>query len=161
MKRKGLKVLAAAAVLAIGVLTVNAYAAEGWAMSNNAWVYLDKNGNKVTNEWKKGADNLWRYLNNRGEMAISCWADDGYYVDSNGIMVTDKWVNTTPQYEDYAEAEWFYFGSSGTAVRDGWKKIDGKNYLFDTDGIMQTGWSEDGLYYLGNDGAMKAGWKYL
>ncbi len=161
MKRKGLKVLAAAAVLAIGVLTVNAYAAEGWAMSNNSWVYLDKNGNKVTNEWKKGADNLWRYLNNRGEMAISCWADDGYYVDSNGIMVTDKWVKTTPQYEDYAEAEWFYFGSSGKAVRDGWKKIDGKNYLFDTDGIMQTGWSEDGLYYLGNDGAMKTGWKYL
>lgn len=162
MKKKGLKVLAAAAVLCTGVLTMNAYAAtEGWALSNNTWVYLNSNGNRVTNEWKKGADNLWRYLNSKGEMAISTWADDEYYVDSNGIMVTNQWVKTKPRWSDYASEEWFYFGSSGKVVEDGWKKIDGKSYLFDDDGIMQTGWSEDGLYYLGTDGAMKTGWKYL
>ena len=26
---------------------------------------------------------------------------------------------------------------------------------------MQTGWTEDNLYYLGSDGAMKTGWRYL
>jgi len=161
MRRKGFAVLAAAAVLSMGVMTISAYAAEGWAMQNNSWVYLDKNGNKLKNEWKKGADNLWRYLNSKGEMAISTWADDEYYVDSNGIMVTNQWVKTTPRWDNTEEAVWYYFGSTGKMVEDGWKKIDGKNYLFDSDGVMQTGWSEDGLYYLGTDGAMKTGWKYL
>ena len=161
MKRKGLTILAAAAVLSMGVMTISAYAAEGWAMQNNSWVYLDKNGNKVKDEWKKGADNLWRYLNSKGEMAISTWADEEYYVDSNGIMVTNKWVKTTPKWNDNEAAVWYYFGSSGKMVEDGWKKIDGKSYLFDNDGVMQTGWSDDGLYYLGDDGAMKTGWKYL
>lgn len=161
MKRKGFKILAAAAMLTMGVMTMSAYAAEGWTMSNNSWIYLDKNGNKVIDEWRKGADNLWRYLNYRGEMAINTWADDEYYVDSNGIMVSNQWVKTKPQYDDRAEEEWFYFGSSGKAVKDGWKKIDGKSYLFDDEGIMQTGWSEDGIYYLGDDGAMKTGWRYL
>ncbi len=161
MKKKFFKVLAAAAMLTLGVSTMSAFAAEGWTMSNNAWVYLDKNGKKVTDEWRKGADNLWRYLNYKGEMAINSWADDDYYVDSNGIMVTNQWVKTKPQYENDAEDAWFYFGSSGKVAKDGKKKIDGKNYIFDDEGVMQTGWYEDGMYYLGEDGAMKTGWKYL
>ena len=161
MKKKGFKVLTLAVMLAIGTAAMSAYAAEGWTMSNNAWTYLDAKGNKVRDEWRKGADNLWRYLNYKGEMAISTWVDDEYYVDSNGIMVSNQWVKTKPQYENDAEDAWFYFGSSGKAAKDGWKKIDGKNYLFDGDGMMQTGWTEDGLYYLGDDGAVKTGWKYL
>ena len=161
MKKKGFKVLTLAMMLTLGAAAMNAYAAEGWAMSNNAWTYLDAKGNKVRDEWRKGADNLWRYLNYKGEMAISTWVDDEYYVDSNGIMVSNQWVKTKPQYENDAEDVWFYFGSSGKAAKDGWKKIDGKNYLFDGDGVMQTGWTEDGLYYLGADGAVKTGWKYL
>lgn len=161
MKRKEFKILAAAAVLSFGILTMNAYAAEGWALSNNSWVYVDKNGNWVTNEWRKGADNLWRYLGSDGYMAINCWADGEYYVDSNGIMVASRWVKTEPQFDSSGEQEWFYFASSGKMVKDGWKKVDGKSYLFDSDGIMQTGWVEDDIYYLGTDGAMKTGWKYL
>lgn len=164
MKKKGLKILTAAAVLSLGILSMNAYAAEGWAMSNNSWVYVDNNGNRVTNEWRKGADNLWRYLDGSGVMAINCWVDGGdYYVDSNGIMMSNKWLKTRSYYDSYGDEVWFYCGSSGKIVKDGWKKIDGKNYLFDSDGVMQTGWSDDGLYYLGdaNDGSMKTGWKYL
>ena len=37
VKKKGLRILAAAAVLTFGCLTMNAYAAEGWALSNNIW----------------------------------------------------------------------------------------------------------------------------
>ena len=157
MKRKNWKILTAAAVMSLGILTINAYAAEGWSMSNNTWIYLDNNGNRVTGEWRKGADNLWRYLNNSGEMAINCWADGEYYVDANGIMVTNKWIKTQPLYDDNGEQEWFYFGNSGKLVKDGWKKIDGKSYLFDSEGVMQTGWTDDGIYYLGSDGAMKTG----
>ena len=145
VKKKGLRILAAAAVLTFGCLTMNAYAAEGSALSNNIWTYLDKNGNRVTNEWKKGADNLWRYLNSSGEMAVNSWADNDYYVDSNGIMVSNKWMQlASPYSRDNGTTYWFYFGSSGKVTKDSWKKIDGKSYLFDSDGIMQTGWSEDG-----------------
>ena len=158
MKTKGLKVLTAAAVLSLGLMTMEALAAEGWAMSGNTWVYMDQYGNRVTNEWRKGADNLWRYLNGNGEMAVSCWADEDYFVVSNGIMVANKWVKTRSYYGG-DEDVWFYFGNSGKVVKDGWKKIDGRNYLFDSEGVMQTGWTEDNLYYLGSDGAMKTGWR--
>ena len=161
VKKKGLRILAAAAVLTFGCLTMNAYAAEGWALSNNIWTYLDKNGNRVTNEWKKGADNLWRYLNNSGEMAVNSWADNDYYVDANGIMVADKWMQIVSPYSRDSQTYWFYFGSSGKVTKDTWKKIDGKSYYFDADGIMQTGWTEDGDYYLSSSGAMVTGWKYL
>lgn len=161
MKKKCFKILTAAIMLTLGAATMSAFAAEGWVKSNNAWTYLDAKGNKVSDEWRKGADNLWRYLNYKGEMAINTWADDDYYVDSNGIMVSNQWVKTKPQYEDQAEEAWFYFGSSGKVAKDGWKKIDGKSYLFDDEGVMQTGWTEDGLYYLGDDGSVKTGWKYL
>lgn len=161
VKKKGLRILAAAAVLTFGCLTMNAYAAEGWALSNNIWTYLDKNGNRVTNEWKKGADNLWRYLNNSGEMAVNSWADNDYYVDANGIMVANKWMQIASPYSRDSQTYWFYFGSSGKVTKDTWKKIDGKSYYFDADGIMQTGWTEDGDYYLSSSGAMVTGWRYL
>ena len=160
VKKKGLRILAAAAVLTFGCLTMNAYAAEGWALSNNIWTYLDKNGNRVTNEWKKGADNLWRYLNNSGEMAVNSWADNDYYVDANGIMVADKWMQIASPYSRDSQTYWFYFGSSGKVTKDTWKKIDGKSYYFDADGIMQIGWTEDGDYYLSSSGAMVTGWRY-
>ena len=117
VKKKGLRILAAAAVLTFGCLTMNAYAAEGWALSNNIWTYLDKNGNRVTNEWKKGADNLWRYLNNSGEMAVNSWADNDYYVDANGIMVANKWMQIASPYSRDSQTYWFYFGSSGKSQR--------------------------------------------
>ena len=158
VKKKGLRILAAAAVLTFGCLTMNAYAAEGWALSNNIWTYLDKNGNRVTNEWKKGADNLWRYLNSSGEMAVNSWADNDYYVDSNGIMVSNKWMQlASPYSRDNGTTYWFYFSSSGKVTKDGWKKIDGKSYLFDSDGIMQTGTiTVNGKKYsLAADGSLK------
>ena len=122
MKKKGLKVLAAAAMLTMG-LTISAFAAEGWSMENNAWVYLNANGSKVTNEWRKGADSLWRYLNNKGEMAISTWAEDEYYVDSNGIMASNQWVWTRSADGYDSQEHWYYFGSSGKMVKDGWEEM--------------------------------------
>ena len=39
-------------------------------------------------------------------------------------------------------------------IRDRW-------YLFDNDGVMQTGWANDNMVYLGDDGAMRVGWLLL
>lgn len=164
MKKRGIAVCALSVMLAIGTASLSAYAAEGWKQSGNNWVYYDSNGNLCTNEWRKGADNLWRYLNSQGVMSINSWVDDEYYVDNNGIMVTDKWMKLpkkTTGWDVDNTTVWYYFGSSGKAVTDGWSKISGKHYFFDSDGVMQTGWVDDDTYYLGDDGAMRTGWMYL
>lgn len=159
MKRKGLIVLAAAAMLAIGTSSMDAWA--GWEQSGsgNAWIYKDDSGNRVTNTWKKGADNLWRYLNSNGEMAVNTWVENTYYMDSNGILVTDKWMKF--QDSGSSQYKWYYFGSSGKAIMDNWSKINNKWYYFDPNGEMQTGWVLDNLYYCGTDGAMRTGWQKL
>ena len=82
MKRKGLIVLVAAAMLTVGTASLDAWAAEGWAQSGSTWVYYDSSGGKVSNTWKKGADNLWRYLGSNGEMVVNTWVENTYYMDS-------------------------------------------------------------------------------
>ena len=69
-------------------------------------------------------------------MTTNAWADSNYYVDSNGIMVTDKWLKTT---SDSGEEEWYYFGSTGKTLDDTWKKINDKWYHFDGSGRMELG----------------------
>ena len=127
MRKKRIAALAVSAVLALGTVTYTSYAAEGWQQSGTNWVYTDANGNKITNEWRKGADNLWRYLNGQGIMAVNSWADDDYYVDGNGIMVTNKWMKLpvkNPNWDEQNDLVWYYFSNSGKAVTDGWSKIE-------------------------------------
>lgn len=159
MKNKKLAVLALAAMLSLGAMAFSAYAAEGWNQADGNWVYYDSNGNRVTNTWKKGADNLWRYLNGSGQMALNTWVDDEYYVDSNGIMATEKWLKLTEP--GSTDTYWYYFGNTGKAANDGWKKISNKWYYFDDENRMGTGWVDDDMYYTGDDGVMKTGWQKL
>lgn len=164
MRRRRFAVCALSAALVLGAATA-AYAAEGWQQSGTNWIYVDANGNKMTNVWKKGADNLWRYVNSQGYMAVNTWVDDEYYVESTGIMASDKWLKLPKRNPGWNEDEntmvWYYFSSSGKAVSDGWCKINGSYYYFDSEGVMQTGWVDDDMYYLGDDGAMRTGWLYL
>ena len=96
-------------------------------------------------------------------MAVNSWTGDGYYVDSNGVMAADKWLEIGENMNgvDYGEKHWYYFLSSGKVVTDTWKKINNKWYYFDTDGAMQTGWVDGDMYYCGDDGAAKTGWQKL
>ena len=163
MRKRGITVFTLSMMLALGTATLTAYAA-GWQQSGTDWVYYDSNNYKVTNEWKKGADGLWRYLNSQGVMAVNSWADDEYYVDNNGIMVTNKWLKLqkkNPGWDEENTMVWYYFSNSGKIITDGWSKIDNKYYYCDSDGVMQTGWVDDDTYYTGSDGAMRTGWQYL
>lgn len=163
MRKRGLAILVMAAVLAIGAGTISAYA--GWEQSGSNWVYKDSYGSNTTNEWKKGADDQWRYLNSSGVMATNSWVEDTYYVDANGLLLSDKWAKLEdPHWDKYDSSEqykWYYFGSSGKLITETWKKIDNKWYYFDSDGAMLTGWVLDDMYYTGTDGVMKTGWQKL
>ena len=89
-------VLSAAALLAIGA-SMTSYAAGGWvAEGDNDWVYLDSDGERVTNEWKRSGDNYY-YLDEDGLMAKNALihdddADAIYYVNENGTKVMNDWV---------------------------------------------------------------------
>ena len=123
MKKRGLTVFALAAVLAVGTATITSQAAEGWSRENNTWVYYDSQGYLVRDEWKKGADNQWRYLNGSGVMAVNEWVDDTYYVDGDGRMIANSWLRIASDDEEAVDGYlWYYFNSSGKAETDGWKK---------------------------------------
>ena len=200
------------------VFPVRALAAEGWTEENGDRVYIGENGERVTEEWMRGTDNRYCWLDEDGVMAVNTWADGEYYVDAEGHMVKNKWMKL-PEPEktgpdktglektglekeeadisedtssekassekvsseaasagtasgnagsgtmpgtraasgagnaasgaadiaaDAASAAkkpvnmvWYYFGSTGKAVKDGWAKISGRYYYFDEDGVLQ------------------------
>ena len=173
-------VLSAAALLAIGA-SMTSYAAGGWvAEGDNDWVYLDSDGERVTNEWKRSGDNYY-YLDEDGLMAKNALihdddADAIYYVNENGTKVMNDWVcieNTEDEQpgdmEETPSVLYYHFGSSGKADRasDGTakkvKNIDGKYYVFDEEGRMLSGWQmvhvdgKEEYYYLGTE---TEGWAY-
>lgn len=183
-------VLSASALLALGA-SMTSFAATGWTEENGTWVYYDRNGDKVTEEWKKSGEN-WYWLNEDGEMATDELIeedDDHFYVNENGVMVQNRWISIeNDDYDGDDEDEpmnhWYYFGSNGKAYKSSangsnasFKTINGKKYIFDSDGKMLYGWIgddgekqtgddkwRDGVYYCGdeNDGAQRAGaWAYL
>lgn len=180
-------VLSTAALLALGA-SMSSFAATGWQEENGTWVYYDKNGDAETEKWEKSGDN-WFYLNEDGEMttdAIVEHNDNYYYVDENGAMAVNKWISVeNDNYDGDDDNEpvnnWYYFGNNGKAYKSSenkpvFKTINGKKYIFNSDGKMQYGWVDEdgekltaddawkeGLYYCGgeNDGAQATGWVSL
>ncbi|EKQ51504.1 MULTISPECIES: GH25 family lysozyme [unclassified Clostridium] len=60
------------------------------------------------------------------------------------------------------DGKWWYRHIDGSYTTNGWEKINGKWYLFDSEGWMLYDWKKSGSnwYYLGrsDDGSMKSGW---
>ena len=182
-------VLSAAALMAIGASATAFAATAHWDQEDGEWVYLDRNGDKVTDEWKK-SNGYWYYLDEDGYMAkdrVIEDDDDKYYVDSNGVRVTNAWVSMDNDdlLDDDDQSEeidtvWMYFDGNGKALgcdttNGEIKKLsygDGATgyFIFNEDGYMLSGWqrwSKSGdsekLYYLGgqNEGWARTGWQYL
>ena len=166
-------VLSAAALLAIGA-SMTSFAA-GWTQENGTWVYLDRDGDRVYDTWKKSGSNYY-YLNDDGEMetnAVIVFDGEKYYVDGGGAKVTNKWISVDNEDDetigdnDDISVIWYYFGSTGKAYKDAVKTVNGKKYIFDDNGYMLSGWQtygdDEDLYYLGteNEGWAYTGWQYL
>ena len=61
------------------------------------------------------------------------------------------------------DGRWWYRHADGSYTTGDWELVDGKWYLFDSEGWMLTGWQQvDGHWYLlGADGAMLTGWQQV
>ena len=179
-------VLSASALLAMGA-SLTAFAATGWTQEDGTWYYYDRDGDRVTDEWRKSGD-YWFYLGDDGEMVTDQLIeddDDYYYVNADRAMISNAWVaieNEDAGDEDEPDQYWYYFQSNGKAYTGSdsstttkFKTINGKKYSFDEEGRMLYGWVKDGErqtgdddwtdaeYYLGdeNDGAMSTGWRLI
>lgn len=137
--------------------------AAGWTQVDGVWKYTDSHGNYVSNQWEESNGHYY-YLGGNGNIVTNSWIDDTYYVDEEGIMLSDCWVEIQDS-NTGKDTGWYYLTSSGKCKTDGWQTIGNKKYAFDSDGKMRCGWffDDDDIYYLGDegDGSMKTGWRCL
>lgn len=113
---------------------------------DTVWVYMDNSGKKVTS--KQMTINKVKYrFDENGAMMNDWYASDSNarYYNDNGQMSSGKWFQAVPS-DDMNSTDhnsdtqrWFYANSNGNIVKNTIKKINGKRYVFDADGIMQTG----------------------
>lgn len=152
----------------------------GWVKRSNKWYYYNSSGAAQTGWIKSG--NSWYCLNYNGEAVTGKWRVDGkiYYFDNNAIMQTG-WVKISGiwhYYNSTGAAEkgwvksglaWYYINFDGSACTGGIYSINSSKYLFDSNGIMCTGWYENtrngNIYYFNegktNTGAMATGTVYI
>ena len=101
-----------------GVATAATGSLSGWVETDDGYQTYYINGEKAVNE-------------------ILLIEDNYYGFDENGYMLTKVWM-----YDEDAEG-WRWFNSSGHAIARAnfeLKEIAGKQYAFNGDGIMLTGW---------------------
>jgi hypothetical protein len=101
--------------------------------------------------------------------SASAWVESGeLYIDEDQVSKgTNPNDNSSPNAKDNRivgwfkeNGNWYYRFPSGELKKDGWEKVLGKWYLFDSNGKMLTGWQNKNskLYFFNNDGDMKLGW---
>ncbi|ETP72241.1 putative cell wall binding protein [Lachnospiraceae bacterium JC7] len=113
------------------------------AKINGTRYYFAEDGHMFT-DWAKQAANATSYSIKDGS-ANGLGTDSVVYVNGDGSQRKNKWVYAIPDEDfikkDYEDDEyrWFYFKSSGKLATDEIKKINGKNYAFDENGVMKVG----------------------
>lgn len=141
------------------------YPVNQWKKINGHWYWFDNDGYMVTG-WKQ-ISGIWYYFDLSGAMATDTWIGN-YYVESSGAMAISKWIGNyyvnenglwiKTSYPDQWIASgnrWWYRHADGSYTTNGWEKINGKEYFFDSDGWMLTGWQfiNSKWYYLEKSGA--------
>lgn len=170
-------------IMASAMTSFAANSNTGWTSDGDTWYYLDNSGNRVTDCWKPSGSNYY-YLGDNGTLVTNQLVEDNsknYYVDATGAMVKNTWVAIPVDSSEDEDVtyRWYYFGNDGTAYHQTGstvqkKKINGKDYAFDSDGKMLFGFVDesgsmvntntdpivDSTYYFGtnDDGAMHTGW---
>lgn len=168
--------------------------------------YVDANGVMIRNAWQQIPDEWdgtlkWCYFTDSGKIIEEGWRtindakyyfeesrmvtgwqdinDATYYFNGSGAMVTGWQYLEQREVDDYGwgEPQWYWFTSTGKMVSSKEQTINGKNYFFDDQGRMLTGWVDpvnlvssqygelsgdiNDLRYHKADGSGADGWEYL
>lgn len=110
------------------------------------WIYFGSNGKKVTDTIK--TINGVKYQFDENGVMVQEWyvasssnatPSNATYFGDDGAQAKNEWVYTTAENDEDGEEHWYYFQSNGKMVTNDVKKINGKYYAFDEDGVMLTG----------------------
>ena len=124
----------------------NGYRQTGWIKTNDVWYFCKEDGTMADAEWA-AVDGKWYYLNAGGSMAVDWlfYKEQWYYLNTDGSMKTG-WQKITvydgnPEVEDDRDY-WFNFKPNGKkrTSDDAWK-YNGKEYAFDSRGVMLYQWA--------------------
>ncbi len=116
-----------------------------WKKNSSGKWFEDTSGWYPKAQWQK-IDGKWYYFGYDGYMASSEWID-GYWIDNDGVWRYQP--HATWQHDSKG---WWYGDTSGWYAVNGWHKIDGKWYYFNSSGYILTSQSIGG-YWVGRDGA--------
>ncbi|MGN0343250.1 MAG: hypothetical protein ACI4DO_10705 [Roseburia sp.] len=158
MKKKALLIAAAAAAFVFAAPITAKAATPGWNAIDGYWFYADEEGNYETSEWVDGGQ---------------------YYVDSDGMMVSDGsyWTVTKTKDEttgltDYTYAFYVFDENGKVITTPGWAHAGENWYWINEKGFAgvictheehttesEAGWVLDGgkWYYVQQDGRMVTG----
>jgi len=140
--RNGLAI-SAVVLSTFGLSTISFAASKGtWMNMDGEWYCYNSNGDFYKNTFctSNGKD---YYVGDTGTLVRSDWVEyDGnyYFVNSSGQKIINDWRLTAPYDNEYGEAQWFYFQSTGKMAAGKKLTIKGKTYFFDSEGRMLTGW---------------------
>ncbi len=122
-------------------------------------------GETLTADEDNTAYGVWEGSGNRLRFRLEK-DEDGYaYYATGWENLGNAWYYFDPDRNGYAHtgwlqqgAVWYYLDPNTCMMQRGWQKIDNVWYYFYSDGVMATGWIQDGptspWYYLDSSGAM-------
>ena len=136
---------------------------EGWHQLQNkydnvVWCYIKSDG-KPALGWNTIDGKEYFFNKGNGKLKVDQILKDGYYVDENGVKVSEPgWRTRT---DSSGNSYWMYIKNDGKAAT-GWTTIGGKDYFFDqsngklkVDQILKDG------YYVDENGVKisEPGWR--
>ena len=122
----------------------------GWAKVDNAWYYYEQDGTVARNKWI--GDTYW--VDKDGKLVTDSWVDnDRYYVDKTGkkdLSVKKKVIiNDELGWQKRNGGEWYYYEKDGSLAHNKWVG----NYWLGADGRMaKSAWVDNGRYYVDSSG---------
>lgn len=131
-------------------IELDSFDSDKYPDNDTIWVFMGADGAKQVDKQKLINGVTYRFDEN-GAMLNDWYIDNvasdsnAKYYDEDGQRISGEWFQAVPSEEMNSEdheddtLRWFYANSSGNVIKNTLKKISGKYYLFDENGIMQTG----------------------
>lgn len=163
--RKRILAVILAVVALVGVLAapLAAQAKTGWVKEDGQWYCYDENGNIIRNGWAEYQGKYY-WMGPTCTAYASMWVIDNgswYHLGSSGARDVNKWVKGVKAEGTLfgldCDGGYFYVGSDGRMVVDGWAKTGKGYYCFGSDGRPITDrWIlyEGKWYHLGSSGKL-------